>query len=142
MKGLGTLIRLRKSELDARRRALGALEQEAEELARAVLRLEGDLASESEAARCDAETAFGFGIYLAAVRSRRAEIERQADALAVRMETARDAVSDAFRELKRLEIARATAAQRTARAADRREQAALDEVALAGYRMREGGGSV
>ena len=139
MKGLATLIRLRRQALDERRKALGALEREGEALARAVVALDDEMAAESDAARRDAETAYGYGSYLAAVRRRRADLEARIEALSHRMGAAREAVAEAFRDLKRFEQAEAIAADKARIEASRREQAALDEVALGIYRRRETG---
>lgn len=48
-------------------------------------------------------------------------------------------VRDAFRELKRFELADAARASRAKAAAARAEQAVLDEVALAAFRRKESG---
>lgn len=134
MKSVATLIRLRKHKLDEARRELAALRRTQDMIDQGRAALERELQAESATARSDVEAAFGYGEYLGTVRERHGEFDRQAAELAPQIALAEAGVREAFREVKRLEIADARRLERERAEAARREQATLDEVALAAFR--------
>ena len=142
MKSLPTLIRLRQQELDEKRLALTRLETEAATIKSMIATLEAEVACETEAARGDAISTFGFGSYLASARARRTGLEARLAEVGELIAVAADEVAEAFREMKRFELAQTFAEQREAATSARREQAILDDVGLTGYRRaRASGGS-
>lgn len=139
MKGLGTLIRLRKQALDDSRKVLTELERQDDALTARLAAFEAELVAEAERVRGDADASYGYGSYLAGTRLRRADIERRRAELAGHIDAARDRVAEAYRDLKRFEHAQAMAEETARKDAGRREQAALDEVALASFRRSRQG---
>lgn len=137
MKSLDTLIRLKQEHLDQKRLVLSRLENEISAIQGRIELLEAEVACETEAARGDAEAGYGFGTYLASARRRRSGLEARLAQVQEAVAEAAEEVADAFREMKRFELAQSFAAQRAAAEAARREQAHLDDVGLAGYRRRK-----
>lgn len=134
MKSLGTLIRLRQHEMDAAKRALNELEAHAESIEQRGRDLEAEFEAESARAYGDADASFAIGDYIAAVRQKRHGIDQERQAVAQEIALAEAKVRDAFRELKRFELAQTMEEDRAAKAAERQEQDRLDETALATYR--------
>ena len=142
MKSLFTLIRLRQQQLDEKRVVLTRLETEAATIRSMIENLEAEVACQSEAARGDAASTYGYGTYLAGARARRTGLESRLAEVGELISAAADEVAEAFREMKRFELAQTLAEQREAAESARREQAVLDEVGLTGYRRaRAPGGS-
>ena len=110
MKSVDTLIRLRKHELDVERRALGALEVKSQELDARREALDAEYVAETEHARGDVEASYAIGGYITSTRQRRQMIEQEKAALSQEIALAEARVRDAFRELKRFELAAAQSA--------------------------------
>ena len=134
MKSLPTLIRLKQEALDEKRLVLTRFETEAASIKSLIENVDIEVACESEAARGDANSAFGYGSYLTRARARRSGLEARLAEVDAKMAVAADDVADAFREMKRFELAQSFADQREAAELARREQAELDDVGLSGYR--------
>lgn len=135
MKSIGTLIRLRQLEMDAARRALTELEVAGDEIKARRLSLEDEFAAESAHAYGDAEASFVLGDYITAVRMQRRELDRQEQELDQKKALAEANVRDAFRELKRFELAETMQQDRATKALAAQEQNRLDEVALSSFRQ-------
>ena len=75
MKSLLTLIRLKQEQLDEKRLVLTRYETEAASIRSLIENLDIEVACESEAARGDANSSFGYGSYLARARARRSGLE-------------------------------------------------------------------
>jgi len=99
--------------------------------------LDRELADESATARDDIEASYRYGDYLVTVRARRKAFDQQESELSQRIALAEAGVREAFRDLKQFEIADAQRLERERAEATRREQAALDEVALSAFRRQE-----
>ena len=142
MKSLPTLIRLRQEQLDEKRLVLTRLEQEAATITSLIETLDIEVACETEKARGDANATYGYGNYLARTRARRSGLEERMTQVRDKITAAAEDVAEAFREMKRFELAQTFADQRAAAQSARREQAYLDDVGLTGYRRaRARGGS-
>lgn len=139
MKSFATLIRLRKHELDIERRALGVLQDKAEDIVRRRRALEVEYADETARARGDVEASYVIGEYIGNVRQRRLALDAEDRELAKEIALAEAKVRDAFRELKRFELADSRQQARARKEALDREQAMLDEVALSGFRRQAEG---
>ncbi len=137
-KGLPTLIRLAKFEVDEKRRALTILQTREDSLLAAMAAAQEEMAREQQVAAADPEAAgFLFGAYAAAWLARRANMERSLAALRKEIEKARDELAEAFRRQKTYEITQANRERRAREEADRKEQATLDEIGLNLYRRRD-----
>lgn len=139
MKSFSTLIRLRKHELDVERRALNALEIRSEDIDRRRRVLEDEYAAETARARGNVEASYVIGDYIGAVRRRRLALDAEKAELAQQIALAEAKVRDAFRELKRFELAEARQVEQARKDALHREQNMLDEVALSGFRQQADG---
>lgn len=138
MKSLPTLIRLKQQELDEYRRLLARLEQEAAAIQERMRELQEEVALESRKVLDSGQPGFGFGDYLISSRRRRTNLEGELREVVERMAPMQDQVAEAYQELKRFELAHQNIEMRAAEESERREQAALDEIGLAGYRRQQG----
>ena len=84
----------------------------------------------------DDETRYAFANFYRAVMQRRETLAKTLSDLEPELEQAREEVANAFRELKKYELALDHRMKRQQATAKRREQAELDEVAIEGYRRR------
>ncbi len=140
MKGLKSLIRLHKFRLDERRRGLQELETLRLRLDAALARLEAEVRAEKVTVETAPEMAFAFADYAASARERRLKLIDSIDETERQIEQARDAVNEAFRELKKYQITQANRERMAAQRAARLEQANLDEIGLIVYRRRDRAG--
>jgi len=140
MKSLLTLIRLKQQLLDEKRLVATRLETEAASINTKIETLDIEVVCETEAARGDANSSFGYGSYISAARTRRRGLEEQLAQVGEKIAEAADEVADAFREMKHFELAQSLADQRALAEANRREQATMDEVGLTVYRRARASG--
>lgn len=139
--GLGALIRLHDWQVDEKRREL-VEKLHAVELLEARLRaLEAEAEAEARIAAAAPETALFYGRYVVTVRRRRNELTHALGTAEAEVAAAREAVREAFLQLKKYQTAEEQRVKREALAEDRREQAVLDEVALNTYRQKQGRGA-
>ena len=99
MKSLSTLIRLKQEVLDEKRLVLTRLETEAADIKSMIETLAVEVACETEAARGDAESSFGFGSYIAAAKARRGGLEARLVQVDEKIAEAADEVSEAVTAL-------------------------------------------
>ncbi len=130
MKALPTLIRVHRWHLEEKRRKLAELERLRAELAAQARRLEERLASEQRIAEHSEEGRYAYGAYAASIIKRRETLAVSIGESQQAIVLARDEVSEAFREVKKHEIAARIRERRAQAEAARREQALLDEVGL------------
>ena len=138
MNTLNTVIRLHRWNLDEKRRALGELEALASRLDDQISRLDSDLAGERDLASAGGESAAAFAAYLKGVRTRRAHLAESRGQVSLQVSVAGDEISEAYRELKKFEVAQADRDRRAHIRLRRREAQILDEVALTGHVRRSG----
>lgn len=130
-KSLAAVIRLQRWQVDAEQRGVA----EADAVARAIEHALAALAQRCEAEkRCARDTietgSFAFGPFLQRVAAQRAELEnRRLDAIA-RLSEARQRLTEAYREQRKFELADAEEKRRFAELRAKKEQEALDEIAL------------
>lgn len=130
MKSRETLIRLKKFQVDERRRRLAQIEAMVAEFERMAADLEREITLEQERAGIHDPAHYAYPTYAKAAIGRRENIKRSKADLTSQLEAAREALGDAFNELKKVELIeeRDQARERAAEAA--REQAELDQVGL------------
>lgn len=136
MKGLPALIRLHSWQLDGKRRELSDLERLEDQLLAEAQRLEDEVAAEQDYAKESESGGYAYAGFALGVIERRKRIQASIDDIRAQIEAKRDEVADAYRELKRYEITLAERKKREKVEADRRDQAALDEVSLIQYERR------
>lgn len=100
--------------------------------------LEAEAEAEARVASASPETALFYGRYIVTVRRRRNELTQALAGAEAEVAAAREAVREAFLQLKKYQTADEQRAKREALEEDRREQAVLDEVALNTYRQKQG----
>ncbi|MHA1571698.1 MAG: flagellar export protein FliJ [Alphaproteobacteria bacterium] len=136
MKGLVTLIRYKKWNLDEKRRGLAEFERLERNLRAELVSLADELKAEQVVAQASSEGSYAYGEYAKAARQRGARIEESLSSVQQQADGMRDEVAEAFEELKRYELTQAKQERDARVEADRREQVELDEIAQNGYRRR------
>jgi flagellar protein FliJ len=136
MKGIEGLIRLQRWRLDEARRRLADLERLREEFRDKQRRLDQEVEAEQRAAAADPDGQRAWANFAARALERRATLARSAAETDAAAAAAHEEVSEAFREVKKLELAAERAERRQLEVAQRREQTRLDAVALETHRRR------
>ncbi|GGF35252.1 hypothetical protein GCM10011611_46930 [Aliidongia dinghuensis] len=136
MKPFQSQIRLHKWTVDEAQRRLGELIRLADRLRQDLADLEAEALREQAAAQASFEASLTYGAYAERVIERREKLNRSIAEVDGQVEHARDALKDAFAELKKFELAAEAAQERARRKRDAREQAQLDEVAIGMFRGR------
>jgi flagellar FliJ protein len=137
MRAMNGMIRLHRWQLDEKRRNLGDLERMKEQFERQVGLLDAEITAEQSAANND-EGRFAYGAYAQIAVQRRATLVRSVTDLTAQILTAREDVADAFQEVKKYEILSEQRERRAKEWTSRRDQSLQDEMALQGYRRRQG----
>lgn len=140
MKALSTLIRLHNHQLDEKRRALAEAERRLANARAQRTALDAEMLAEKATAAKGGEGAYTYGAYLQAAKRRREAIDAGIAVLEKAAGEARDAVAEAFAELKKYEITKASRERRAQEEANRIEQNLLDEMGLAIHRRNSGEG--
>lgn len=131
-----SLIRIRNFEIEELRKRLMALLDRRAVLEAELKALDEEAREEAAHARRDAEAGWYMAGFREGWKQRRTRIEGDLRTLAVEETGARDALSEAFEALKKVEKAAEGIAAAVAKDEARRETQALDEQAL---RRRSGG---
>ena len=129
MKSRDTLIRLKKFQVDEKRRQVSQLEGMIAEFERMANELDQQILSEQQKAGIHDVTHFAYPTFAKAAMVRKENLVASADGLRGQLEAARAALSEAFDELKKIELLdeRDREAEKSLNAV--REQAELDETA-------------
>lgn len=134
---LNTLIRLNEWSVDQRRRELGEVLRSLAELETGLERLREEVVKEQGAAQASPEEAgFFYGNYAQAVIHRRDGLNDGIAKMEAQVAEAREKLNEAYRELKKFEVAQDTRDTRVAKELARKEQEALDEMGLQSFRLK------
>jgi flagellar biosynthesis chaperone FliJ len=137
-KGLTSLIRLADANLNEKRRALSELERQEDELRQRLDALEVEKFQEQQNARTmEFVGAVAYSGYARGVIERRERIEAQIAAMQPMLEEARQAMSEAFQDFKRYEIALDLRVKAAKAEAERKDTIALDEISLNMHRRKQ-----
>jgi flagellar protein FliJ len=130
MKSRETLIRLKKFQVDEKRRKVMQIEGMIAEFERMANDLEREIKSEQDKANIHDPAHFAYPTYAKAAIQRRENLKHSADELKVQLNDAKDALAEAFEELKKVELLddRDRIRERAAEAAI--EQSELDAIGL------------
>ena len=130
MKSRETLIRLRRFQVDEKRRRVAQIESMIADFKRMADDLDREIAGEERRAGISDAGHFAYPTYAKAAATRRDNLLRSAGDLHDQLEEAKAALGEAFEELKKVEILddRERSAERAAENA--REQAAMDAIGL------------
>jgi flagellar FliJ protein len=138
MSALETLIRVHRWQLDERRRYLAGLDSLAARLRADAQRLHEEAEEEAGAAGLSHEAASAYPAYIRVLIERRQKLERSIVEVEAQIAEAHEAVSDAYQEVKRYELAAANRARDTRERLTRREQRDQDALALEIHRRKRG----
>jgi flagellar FliJ protein len=130
MKSRETLIRLKKFQVDEKRRKVMQIETMIAEFERMATDLEREIKVEQDRAGIHDPTHFAYPTYAKAAITRRENLKRSADELKGQLSDAKDALAEAFEELKKVELLdeRDQARERAEQA--QREQSELGAIGL------------
>ena len=130
MKSRETLIRLKRFQVDEKRRRVAQIETMIAEFHRMAGDLDNEIAAEERKAGISDLSHFAYPTYAKAAAQRRDNLRQSAADLHDQLEDAKAQLGVAFEELKKVEIleGRERSAERLADNA--REQASLDQIAL------------
>ena len=128
MKSRETLIRLKKFQVDEKRRKVAQIEGMIAEFDRIATDLEREIKTEQDRAGIHDPAHFAYPTYAKAALGRRDNLKRSADELKVQLEDARMALAEAFEELKKVELLDERDQQRERVADNAREQVELDRI--------------
>ena len=130
MKSRETLIRLKKFQVDEKRRKVAQIEGMIAEFERMGADLEREIKSEQDRAGIHDPGHFAYPTYAKAAMNRRDNLKRSADELRVQLEDAKAALGEAFEEMKKVELLDERDQMREREEAEAREQAELDAIGL------------
>lgn len=136
-KGLKTLIRLSKFNVDEKRRTLTALQTREDHIIAEINQGEEQVKREQQLAAEDSiGVGFAYGAFHKAWMQRREMMHKALAAVRHEIESARDELAEAFRELKTYEVTQANREKREREEADHKEQIFLDEVGQTMHRRK------
>ena len=130
MKSRVTLIRLKKFQVDEKRRKVAQIESMIADFDRMAVDLEREITTEQERAGINDPAHFAYPTYAKAAMVRRDNLKRSADELKGQLEDARGALAEAFEELKKIELLDERDQMRERASENAREQAELDNIGL------------
>ncbi|HKA73316.1 MAG TPA: flagellar export protein FliJ [Xanthobacteraceae bacterium] len=134
MKSRDTLIRLRKFQVDEKRRKVAQIEGMVAEFERMATDLDREIQAEQDRAGIHDPAHFAYPTYAKAAMQRRENLKRSADDLKVQLDEAKAALGEAFEDLKKVELLDERDQQRERAVGNAREQAELDQIGLMGVR--------
>src|SRR5665647_814710 len=130
MKSRETLIRLKKFQVDEKRRRVAQIEGMIADFQRMSVDLEREIQSEQERAGINDPTHFAYPTYAKAAIQRRENLTRSADELRIQLEDAKSLLGEAFEELKKVELLDERDQARERAEENAREQADTVEIGL------------
>lgn len=136
MKHFESQIRLHKWQVDEAQRRLAELLRLEDRLREDLRRLEAEQANEQQVAAASVEASLTYGVYVEQLIDRRHKLNRSIAEVVEQVTQAREALKDAFAELKKFELAAEAAEERARRRRAQRDQQQQDEIGLGIFRRR------
>jgi len=130
MKSRETIIRLKKFQVDEKRRKVAQIEGMIAEFERIATELEREIKTEQERAGIHDPAHFAYPTYAKAAIQRRENLKRSADELKGQLNDAKEALAEAFDELKKVELLDERDQARERAEAEALEQAELNGIGL------------
>jgi len=130
MKSRDTLIRLKKFQVDEKRRKVMQIETMIAEFERMGVELEREIKGEQERAGINDPGHFAYPTYAKAAIQRREKLKQSAEELKVKLNDAKDALAEAFEGLKKVELLDERDQMRERAEAAAQEQSELDAIGL------------
>lgn len=137
MKSRETLIRLKKFQVDEKRRKVAQIEAMMAEFDRIAAELDREIKVEQDRAGIHDPGHFAYPTYAKAAMTRRENLKRSADELRAQLDDAKAALGEAFEELKKVEMLDERDKERDRAEQNVREQQELDRIAA--LRFQAGG---
>lgn len=135
-KGLETLVRMHRWQLDEKRKTVNELERLRDGLIAQGGKLEGELEAEKRAASGSPEASRTLAAYIGQMLERQAKLEQSIKEVELQLDAANADLAETFREYKKHETVLTNRIRRAREEADKRQQLALDEMALQGHRRQ------
>lgn len=136
---LHAVIRLRKWEVDEKRRELGTLLAEQEAVIQRRAALDEEIRQENACASAHVgEADFTLGDYAKRAHARRQQLDHAVAEANRRVEEARDQLAEMFKDLKTFELAQEAREEAERKERDHKEQVKMDEIGLELFRRRKG----
>ena len=129
MKSRETLIRLKKFQVDEKRRKVAQIEAMIAEFDRIAAELDREIKLEQDRAGIHDPAHFAYPTYAKAAIGRRENLKRSTDELRIQLDDAKAMLGEAFEELKKVEMLDERDHAREKAEANAREQAELDRIA-------------
>ena len=140
MKTRNTLVRLHKWQVDEKRRRLAELYASRAEFEKRMQAVESSIVREQEfvnsASEIQGDVGFSYGAFAQAAIMQRDNIQRSIQSIDEMIVEALESVGEAYKSLKRQEIAAANQESRKTKARDRLEQIASDDQAIEGHQRK------
>ncbi len=136
MKSRGTLIRLKRFQVDEKRRHVSQIEFMIADFERMMNDLDREIISEQEKAGISDETHFAYPTFARAAKNRRDNLKQSADELRGQLNDAQAALGEAFEELKKVEMLEERDQHNTRMENNAREQASMDDIGIRGHSKR------
>jgi flagellar export protein FliJ len=130
MKSRETLIRLKKFQVDEKRRKVAQIEAMIADFERMAGDLEREIKVEQDRAGIHDPAHFAYPTYAKAAIQRRENLKRSADELKAQLDDAKGALAEAFDELKKVELLDERDQARERAEAAAQEQAELNAIGL------------
>jgi len=130
MKSRETLIRLKKFQVDEKRRKVAQIETMIAEFDRMANDLDREIQIEQDRTGIHDPTHYAYPTYAKAAIARRQNLRNSANELKVQLDDAKALLQEAFEELKKVELLDERDQARERAETDAREQAELDSVGL------------
>ncbi len=128
MKSRETLIRLKKFQVDEKRRKVAQIEAMIAEFDRIANDLDREIKTEQDRAGIHDPAHFAYPTYAKAATTRRENLKRSAGELKAQLDDAQAMLGEAFEELKKVEMLDARDQERERAEQGAREQAELDRI--------------
>lgn len=128
MKSRDTLIRLKRFQVDEKRRKVAQIEAMIAEFERMVADLDREIQVEQDRAGIHDPGHFAYPTYAKAAIQRRENLRRSADELKGQLDEAKAALQEAFEEMKKVELLDERDQMRERAEDNAREQAELDTI--------------
>jgi flagellar FliJ protein len=125
-----SLIRIREFEIEELRKRLGTILEARAAAEGIIAALDAEAAAEIAHARHNAEAGWYLVGFREGIKQRKAKVFADLKTIAMEEQGARDALAEAFTELKKIEQVAEAQATAAAKVVAQRESAALDEIAL------------
>ena len=133
MKSRETLIRLKKFQVDEKRRKVAQIEAMIAEFDRIATELDREIKLEQDRAGIHDPAHFAYPTYAKAANTRRENLKRSTGELRAQLDDAQAALGEAFEDLKKVEMLDERDQAREKADAAAREQAELDRIAAIRY---------